>query len=115
MPEHAERRRAHEGSVPLLDAWLRNAAFLLRDGGTVTVIWRAERSDMLLDLLAGAFGGGTLRYIHGKEGQDAIRVIVTANRGRKAPRDILPRLVLNDAQSRPTPESEAVMRSGAAL
>lgn len=110
-----QRRRAHEGSIALLESWLRNAALLLRDGGTVTAIWRAARSEVLLDLLARDFGGAAIRHIRGREDQPAIRTIVTAAKGSRGPQVILPQLILNNANARPTPESEAVMRGGAAL
>lgn len=110
-----DRRLAHAGSPALVESWLRNATWLLRDRGTVTAIWRAEQAETLLALLARNFGGTMLRLIHGKDGQPAVRAIVTATKGSRQPQVILPQLVLNDAQARPTPEAEAVMRGGAAL
>jgi tRNA1(Val) A37 N6-methylase TrmN6 len=110
-----DKRRAHAGSPALLEGWLRNAGWLLRAGGTVTAIWRAEHAEALLDLLARNFGGAMIRPVYGKDGQPAIRAIVTATKGSTQPKVILPQLVLNDAQGRPTQEAETVMRTGAAL
>ena len=45
----------------------------------------------------------------------AIRVIVRAIKGRRTPPSLRPGLVLNDAEGRPAPAAEAILRGAAAL
>ena len=45
----------------------------------------------------------------------AIRVLVRASKGSRAPFVLLPGLALNDEEGRPTAEAEAVLRGGEGL
>ena len=110
----ASRRRAHLGSAETLDSWLSRAAFLLGPSGTVTLIWRA---DGLADVLAAssAFGAIVVVPIFPRPGTGAIRVIVSATKGSRAPLALMPGLTLNDADGKPSAAAEAVLREGAAL
>jgi tRNA1(Val) A37 N6-methylase TrmN6 len=69
----------------------------------------------VLALLDGRFGDVAVLPIHGRAGQPAIRVLVRARKGSKAPLTVLPGLMLNDAAGNPTAEAEAILRGGAAL
>jgi tRNA1(Val) A37 N6-methylase TrmN6 len=53
--------------------------------------------------------------VHGRAGQPAIRVIVRARKGSRAPLTLLPGLMLNDEEGRPTDAAEAVLRGGEPL
>ena len=44
-----------------------------------------------------------------------MRLIATGTKGSRAPTAILPGLVLQDGEGRPTPEAEAVLREGMGL
>src|SRR5262249_4797296 len=109
----AARRRAHvsAGIAP----WLRSAERLLASGGTVTLIWRADGLADLLAALARSFGAVTVQPVHPRPDAPAIRVLVRAVKGSRAPLALLPGLVLADAEGRPSAEAEAVLRHGAAL
>jgi tRNA1(Val) A37 N6-methylase TrmN6 len=119
------RRAAHERSAPLergadsarasLAAWIDAAARLLRLGGTLTVIYRADGVTDLLKALGGNFGAIALLPIHAKPGASAIRVIAGAVKGSGAPPAILPGLVLAADDGTPTPAAEAVLRHAVAL
>ncbi|MFL9827289.1 tRNA1(Val) (adenine(37)-N6)-methyltransferase [Rhodoplanes sp. SY1] len=113
------RRRAHvavsQGETPLLDVWIGAAARLLRPGGTLSLIWPAAGLGAVLARLSDGFGGIGLVPVHGKDGQPAIRVLVRATKGGRAPLALLPGLVLADAAGRPTAAAEAVLRHGTAL
>lgn len=110
-----ERRRAHVAEAALLGTWIAAAARLLRPGGTLSLIWPADGLSEVLERLAGRFGGIALLPVHGRAGQPAIRVLVRAVRGGRAPLVLWPGLVLNDAEGRPTPGAETVLRGGEAL
>jgi tRNA1(Val) A37 N6-methylase TrmN6 len=107
------RRRAHlsAGIAP----WLRSAQRLLGTGGTVTLIWRADGLADLLAALAPDFGAMTVQPVHPKPDALAIRVLVRAVKGSRAPLAVLPGLVLAGADGRPSAEAEAVLRHGGAL
>ena len=95
-------------------AWVDAAARLLQSAGTLTLIWRADGLPDVLAALDG-FGGLTVLPVHGRAGQPAIRVLVAARKGGRAPLTLLPALMLNDAEGRPTGAAEAVLRDAAAL
>ena len=109
------RRRAHQADDDLLGAFVRAAVAVLRPGGTLTMIHRADQPAALLAALAGRFGGVSLRPVHPRPGGAANRLIVTGIKGSRAPVAILPGLVLADAEGRPSPEAEAILRDGAGL
>jgi tRNA1(Val) A37 N6-methylase TrmN6 len=110
----AQRRLAHLGSAETLSRWIDRAAFLLAPSGTLTLIWRA---DGLADVLsaAAAFGGIVVLPVFPRPGAAAIRIIVSASKGSRAPLVLLPGLTLNDAEGKPSAAAEAVLRDGAAL
>ena len=107
------RRRAHvsAGIAP----WLRSAARLLGAGGTLSLIWRADGLADVLAELARDFGAVTVVPVYPRPDAPAVRVLVRAVKGSRAPFALLPGLVLADADGRPSGEAEAVLRHGAAL
>jgi tRNA1(Val) A37 N6-methylase TrmN6 len=109
------RRLAHAGSRAALAVWVKVAARLLRARGTLSLIWRADALADILGALPPAFGGACVLPVHGKPGEAAIRVLVRATKGSRAPLAILPGLILNDLAGHPTPEAEAILRGGGAL
>jgi tRNA1(Val) A37 N6-methylase TrmN6 len=110
-----DRRRAHAGPSDLLARWAGSARAVLRDHGTVTLIWRAEGLAEVISALADGFGAVSILPVYPAPGRPAIRLIATAEKGGGAPLRLLPPLVLNDGGMRPTREAEAVLRRGAAL
>jgi tRNA1(Val) A37 N6-methylase TrmN6 len=111
----AARRRAHEAGTETLAVWVRTATRLLRGGGTLTLIARAEQLAEILTALARGYGAIAIRPVLPQAEQPAIRVLVRAVKGSRAPLSLWPPLSLNDASGRPTPEAEAILREGRAL
>jgi tRNA1(Val) A37 N6-methylase TrmN6 len=109
------RRLAHAGTEATLEQWLRTAARLLRADGVVTLIWRADGLADVLAALGKDFGAITVLPVHPKPGAAAIRVLVRATKGNRAPLALLPGLLLADAHGKPTAAAEAVLRGGEAL
>jgi tRNA1(Val) A37 N6-methylase TrmN6 len=109
------RRLAHAAGGSLLSAWSKTAARLIRPRGTLTLIWRADGLSEVLAALAPAFGAVAVLPVHPKPGEAAIRILVRAAKGSRAPLAILPGLTLQDRAGHPTAEAEAVLRAGAAL
>jgi len=110
-----QRRLAHTASADTLAQWMRRAASLLAPSGTLTMIWRA---DGLADVLAAAnadFGAVTVLPIYPRPNAAAIRILVHAVKGSRAPMALAPGLTLNGADARPTAATEAILRGGADL
>jgi tRNA1(Val) A37 N6-methylase TrmN6 len=113
-PDHA-RRQAHAATEGTLEQWLRTAARLLRADGVVTLIWRADGLADVLAALGKDFGAVAVLPVHPKPGAAAIRVLVRATKGNRAPLVLLPGFLLADSDSKPTAAAEAVLRKGEAL
>jgi tRNA1(Val) A37 N6-methylase TrmN6 len=103
------RRLAHIGDN-VLGKWIDAASRLLHSAGTLTLIWRAEGMSEVLAALDGRFGEIAVLPVHGRAGQPAIRILVRARKGSRAPLALLPGLMLNDEAGRPTEAAEAVLR-----
>ena len=110
-----QRRLAHAGPDGTLAAWIKTAARLLRPGGTLTLIWRADGLAAVLKALDASFGAVIVFPIHSKAGEPAIRVLVRAAKASRVPLALLPGLVLNDSAGVPTAHAESVLRGGAVL
>ena len=111
----ARRRAAYLAEAGALATWLGTAARLLHAGGTLTVIYRADGVDELLECLTAEFGAIAIQPVHPKPHAAAIRVLLRATKGGAAPQSLLPGLVLNGDDGRPSAEAEAVLREGAVL
>ncbi len=93
-----------------LDAW---TAFLLkavRDGGTITVIHRADRLADLLGQLGARAGSFRVRPVQPYAQTPAKRVLVRAIKGGKAPLVLLPALVLHQPGGAHSEAAEAILR-----
>ena len=108
----AAKARAHQGSELLLEAWTRTAAAVLPAGGTLSLIHRSDDPALILSCLYGRFGALRIRPVHGKAGQPAIRLLVTATKGSRGMAQFLPGIVLNGPDGQPTREAERVLREG---
>jgi tRNA1(Val) A37 N6-methylase TrmN6 len=106
------RRAAHMGGS--LAPWLEVAARLLRHGGSLTLILRADAFADVVTLLQAEFGSISVIPVYPRPQSAAIRIIVGAIKGGRRPLVMRPGLVLNDDRG-PTADAEAVLRNGVAL
>lgn len=109
------KRLAHAASGSLLTMWIDAASRVLHSAGSLTLIWRADGLGDVLTALGERFGGIVVLPVHGRAGQPAIRVLVRAHKGSRAPLALLPGLMLNDKDGKPTAEAEAILRGAQAL
>jgi tRNA1(Val) A37 N6-methylase TrmN6 len=109
------RRVAHCSSREMLVSWIRTAGRILRPGGTVTLIFRADGIGDVLQALGAGFGAIAVRPIYAKPSASAIRILTRAVKSSRAPTSLRPGFLLNGADGRPTAEAEAVLRGGAPL
>jgi tRNA1(Val) A37 N6-methylase TrmN6 len=110
------RAAAHVLAVDGLEPWVRAAASVLKPGGGLVVIFRADGLDKLLTTLGDRFGGVAILPVYPRAGAEAHRLIVGARKGSRAPLRILPPLTLHPATgSSYLPEAERILRDGAGL
>jgi tRNA1(Val) A37 N6-methylase TrmN6 len=109
------RSDAHVAAPAALAQWMGAATRLLPSGGVLTAIWRADGLPELLAALEGDFGGLAVLPVHPRPEAPAIRVILHAVRGSRAPLRLLPGLVLAETDGTPAAAAEAVLRDAAAL
>ena len=112
---NAARAAAHILSDDGLDRWMRTAVTLLKSNGGVSVIWPAERLAALLGALDGRFGGIAVLPLHPDADAPALRVLVTARKGSRAPFRLLPGKVLHEADGDFRAWAKAVLRDGAGI
>ncbi|HXQ17767.1 MAG TPA: methyltransferase [Caulobacteraceae bacterium] len=99
-----------------LAAWTGYLLGAVRDGGTITVIHRADRLADLLTLLSQRAGSLQVRPVLPYADDPAGRVLVRAVRGGRAPLRLLPALVLHErGGAKHTAEAEAILRGAADL
>jgi tRNA1(Val) A37 N6-methylase TrmN6 len=103
------RETAHMASPGMLEQWTRAARRILKSGGALTLIWRADGISEALAALARGFGSLAILPVHGEAGKPAIRVLVRAVKGGKAPARIYPGLMLNNEQGVPNNEMTEVL------
>jgi tRNA1(Val) A37 N6-methylase TrmN6 len=99
-----------------LAAWTGYLLGAVRDGGTITLIHRADRLADLLALLTPKAGSLQIRPVQPYADDPAGRVLVRAVRGGRAPLRLLPALVLHErGGAKHTAEAEAILRGEADL
>jgi len=113
--DHEGKARAHIGLEGTLDSWVKCACALTRAKGHVTFIHRADALDRLLTVMQKRLGDLHILPIQPKPDMAAGRVLVRGRRDAKAPVTLLPPLILQDGQGRPSAAAEAVLRQGEAL
>ena len=100
-----------------LEVWTRFLITAVREGGTITLIHRADRLADILTALAPKAGAFQIRPIAPFADAPAKRVIVRAVRTGKAPLRLLPPLVLHEREgdAKHTPAAEAILRGASRL
>ena len=105
---------AHAFGPDDLEVWIKIMHSMVGLRGTVTVIHRADTLGKLLTAMEEKFGDIRVAPLYAREGTAASRVIVQGVRGSKAPMQLLPGLILHNAEGNGfTPDAEAVLRDGA--
>jgi tRNA1(Val) A37 N6-methylase TrmN6 len=111
----ATKAAAHgEGALDLA-GWIKAAARLLRPGGRLTLIHRADRIGDMLGAFEGRFGAAVLFPLWPKDGAEAKRILVSAIKGRRTLPRLLPGLVLHRPDGAYTEAAQAILRDAAPL
>ncbi len=89
---HADDRRAPDGlraeahamHDDLFEHWVRTAGAILKPGGQLSLIARPESIADIILACGKRFGGVEITLVHPREGESAIRVLVSAIKGSRA-------------------------------
>jgi tRNA1(Val) A37 N6-methylase TrmN6 len=112
---HPIKALANVESDAVLADWITVAAGIVKPGGTVTFIHRADRLPELLARLREQMGALTILPIQPKAGEAARRVIVRGQKGSRAPSQLLAPFILHAASGDFTPQAEGILRMATAL
>ena len=103
------RAIAHVAATETLEEWIRASRRILKSGGNLAMIWRADGIAEVLAALDHGFGSLEILPVHADVTSPAIRVLVRAVKGGKAPTRIQAALILNDGSARPNQKVEAIL------
>jgi tRNA1(Val) A37 N6-methylase TrmN6 len=110
------RADAHMLDERGLEPWVRTAADIVKVGGSLTAIFRADGLQELLTIMPGRFGSIDVIPLRPRQEAAATRVLIRAIRASKAPLRLLPGFVLHECDgSNFTPQSKNIMRDGVGL
>ncbi len=104
----AGKAAAHTFPVNGLDGWLRTCVELLRPRGRLGMIHRADALPDCLDALRGRFGAILVRPVQAHAAGPAIRVLISAVKGSRAPFTLAAPLVLHAEDGSFTPVAMAL-------
>ena len=111
----AARASAHVASPATLESWVHAARRVLKSGGMLALIWRAEAIAEVLAALARGFGSLEILPVHGDAARPAIRVLVRAVKGGRAPTLLHPGLMLNNESAVPNKRAVEILAGEAVL
>jgi tRNA1(Val) A37 N6-methylase TrmN6 len=103
------RESAHVADAAALQSWLRAARRILKSGGVLTLIWRADGLAEVLAALDRGFGSLAILPVHGGAVTPAIRVLIRAIKGGRAPTALYPGLMLNDESGLPNKQVQDIL------
>jgi tRNA1(Val) A37 N6-methylase TrmN6 len=109
------REIAHVADAATLEIWLHAARRILKSGGALTLIWRADGLGEVLAALDRGFGSLAILPVHGNAATTAIRVLVRAVKGGRAPTALYPSLLLNDESGLPNKQVQEILAGRGAL
>jgi tRNA1(Val) A37 N6-methylase TrmN6 len=109
------REIAHVADAVTLESWMHAARRILKSGGVLTLIWRADGLAHVLAALDRGFGSLAILPIHGNAATPAIRILIRAVKGGRAPTALYPGLMLNDESGLPNKQVQEILAGRGAL
>jgi len=107
-PDQA-RKIAHVATATTLESWVHASRRVLKSGGVLSLIWRADGLAEVLAALGRGFGSLAILPVHGDATQPAIRVLIRAVKGGKAPTEMHAALMLNDESALPNKQVQEIL------
>jgi tRNA1(Val) A37 N6-methylase TrmN6 len=112
---HPIKALANVESDATLADWVEAASALVKPGGAVTFIHRADRLPDLVACMRERLGSLVILPILPKAGMPASRVILRGRKDKRAPAQLLAPLVLHEPGGAYTAMAEAILRDAATL
>ena len=103
------REIAHVATAATLETWIHAARRILKSGGVLTLIWRADGLAEVLAALDRGFGNLAILPVHGDAKKPAIRVLVRAVKGGRAPTQMYAALMLNNESTMPNKQVQDIL------
>ncbi|KQV68446.1 methyltransferase [Rhizobium sp. Root1220] len=92
----ALKAEAHAMTEGLFESWVRTAGAIMIPGGQLSLIARPESIAEIIDACGRRFGGIEVTAIHPRDGENAVRVLVTAVKGSRARLSLRAPLVMHE-------------------
>jgi tRNA1(Val) A37 N6-methylase TrmN6 len=80
----ALKAEAHAMTEGLFESWVRTAGAIMIPGGQLSLIARPQSIGEIIAACGKRFGGMEITPIHPREGENAVRILVTAIKGSRA-------------------------------
>ncbi|CAN5413519.1 methyltransferase [soil metagenome] len=109
------RQVAHVAAADTLETWTHAARRVLKSGGVLTLIWRADGLAEVLAALDRGFGSIQILPVHPNPDAAAIRVLVSAVKGGRAPLVLHPGLALRETNGEANSQIQAILGGRAIL
>lgn len=103
------REMAHLSSETTLVSWVHASRRILKSGGRLVMIWRADGIAEVLAALDRGFGSLVILPVHADAASPAIRILVRATKGGRAPTQILAALCLNEEDAHDAATVQAIL------
>jgi tRNA1(Val) A37 N6-methylase TrmN6 len=103
------RASAHMAAAATLESWTGAARRILKPKGMLTLIWRADGIAEVLAALDRGFGSIEILPVHAEVTAPAMRILIRATKGGRAPTRIHAGLMLNDRSGVPNKEVQEIL------
>jgi tRNA1(Val) A37 N6-methylase TrmN6 len=103
------RASAHMATPATLESWIHAGRRILKSGGALSLIWRADGIAEVLAALGRGFGSLMIVPVHADAATPAIRVLIRAIKGGKAPTKLQAALMLNDESALPNKQLQDIL------
>ena len=107
-PDRA-RETAHIATATTLESWVHAARRILKPKGVLTLIWRADGLAEVLSALDRGFGSLEILPVHANFTAPAIRILIRAIKGGRAPMQLHASLLLNDESGVPNKRVQEIL------
>ena len=103
------RASAHVATPATLESWIHAGRRILKSGGALSLIWRADGIAEVLATLGRGFGSLMIVPVHADAATPAIRLLIRAVKGGKAPTQMQAALMLNDESAVPNKQLQDIL------